>query len=135
MWTAFYFAPCTVPSCPACEPNLTHSAYFQLFRHIQYIRTALSKRFPDDTCLHHYWLPSIRAANAISRKDPDEAIRLLDDSSQYELGQALPEAEVGALLYPIYLRGRLFVGPADLYHVSVTTHRLLFGDLYLLSQK
>src|SRR5271168_2168560 len=69
----------------------------------------LSKRFPDDTYLHHYWLPSIRAANAISRKDSDEAIRLLDDSSQYELGQALPEVVVGALLYPIYLRGEAYL--------------------------
>jgi serine/threonine protein kinase/tetratricopeptide (TPR) repeat protein len=69
----------------------------------------LSKRYPDDTYLHHYWLPSIRAANAISRKDPDEAIRLLDDSSQYELGQSLPEAEVGGLLYPIYLRGEAYL--------------------------
>jgi hypothetical protein len=39
MWTAFSFTPCPVPSCPACEPNLTHSAYSQPFRHIQYNRT------------------------------------------------------------------------------------------------
>jgi tetratricopeptide (TPR) repeat protein len=69
----------------------------------------LSKRFPDDTYLHHYWLPSIRASNAISRKNPDEAIRLLDDTSKYELGQALPQSEVGALLYPIYVRGEAYL--------------------------
>jgi len=39
MWTAFYCTPSPVPSCPACEPNLTHSEYSQPFRHIQYNRT------------------------------------------------------------------------------------------------
>ncbi len=69
----------------------------------------LSKRYPDDTYLHHYWLPSIRASNAISRKSPDDAIRLLEDASKYELGQALPQIEVGGLLYPIYVRGEAYL--------------------------
>jgi tetratricopeptide (TPR) repeat protein len=69
----------------------------------------LSKRFPDDTYLHHYWLPSIRASNAISQKSPDDAIRFLDDTTKYELGQALPQIEIGALLYPIYVRGEAYL--------------------------
>jgi hypothetical protein len=35
MCTAFYFTPCTVPSCPAYEPHLTDCEYSQPFRHIQ----------------------------------------------------------------------------------------------------
>jgi eukaryotic-like serine/threonine-protein kinase len=69
----------------------------------------LSKRFPEDTYLHHYWLPSIRASNAISRKNPDDAIRLLEDASKYELGQSLPQIEVGGLLYPVYVRGEAYL--------------------------
>jgi len=69
----------------------------------------LSKRYPDDTYLHHYWLPSIRASNAISRKSPDDAIRLLEDTGKYELGQALPQIEVGGLLYPVYVRGEAYL--------------------------
>src|SRR5260370_25721396 len=69
----------------------------------------LSKRFPDDTYLHHYWLPSIRASNAISRKNPNDAIRLLDETSKYHLGQALPQVEVEGLLYPIYARGEAYL--------------------------
>jgi serine/threonine protein kinase/tetratricopeptide (TPR) repeat protein len=69
----------------------------------------LSKRFPDDTYLHYYWLPSIHATNAISRKSPNDAIRLLDDTSKYQLGQALPQIEVGGLLYPIYVRGEAYL--------------------------
>jgi serine/threonine protein kinase/tetratricopeptide (TPR) repeat protein len=69
----------------------------------------LSKRYPDDTYLHHYWLPSIRASNAVSRKSPDDAIRLLENTSKYELGQALPQIEVGGLLYPVYVRGEAYL--------------------------
>ena len=39
MWTAFYFTPCPVPSCPAYEPNSNDCEYSQPFRHIQYKRT------------------------------------------------------------------------------------------------
>ena len=40
MWTVFYFTPCTVPSCPAYEPNSNDGEYSQPFRHIQYNRIA-----------------------------------------------------------------------------------------------
>ncbi|HYL69336.1 MAG TPA: protein kinase [Candidatus Limnocylindria bacterium] len=69
----------------------------------------LSKRFPEDTYLHYYWLPTLRAANAISRKSPDDAIRFLEDTRKYELGQALPQIEVGGLLYPVYVRGEAYL--------------------------
>jgi serine/threonine protein kinase/tetratricopeptide (TPR) repeat protein len=69
----------------------------------------LSKRFPEDTYLHHYWLPSIRASNATSGKKPDDAIRFLDDTTKYEFGQALPQIEIGGLLYPIYVRGEAYL--------------------------
>src|SRR6516165_2958048 len=38
--TALYFTPFLVPSCPAYEPNSNDGEYSQLFRHIQYNRTA-----------------------------------------------------------------------------------------------
>jgi len=69
----------------------------------------LAKRFPEDTYLHHYWLPSIRGSIAISRKKPDDAIGLLEDATKYELGQPLPQPEVGGLLYPLYVRGEAYL--------------------------
>jgi hypothetical protein len=39
-WTTLYFTPCPSTSFPAFEPNLTNCEYCQLFRHIQYRRTA-----------------------------------------------------------------------------------------------
>src|SRR4029077_21294688 len=39
-WTAPYFTPFPIPSCPAYEPNSNEGEYAQPFRHIQYNRTA-----------------------------------------------------------------------------------------------
>ncbi len=38
--TAFYFAPCPVPSCPAYESSSNDCEYAHPFRHIQYKRIA-----------------------------------------------------------------------------------------------
>jgi hypothetical protein len=40
MWTTLYFAPWTIPSCPAYQPNSNDGEYSLLFRHIQYNRIA-----------------------------------------------------------------------------------------------
>lgn len=58
----------------------------------------LDKTFPLDTLIQRYWLPSIRAAVALERKDPKRAIELLKVASPIEL-QYSP-----AILYPAYLR-------------------------------
>ena len=77
--------------------------------HAEALAADLSKRLPDDTYLHHYWLPAIRASIAISRKKTEDAIQLLEDATKYELGQSLPQIEVGGLLYPIYVRGEAYL--------------------------
>ena len=47
----------------------------------------LDKTFPLDTLVQRYWLPTIRAAVALERKDPNRAIELLKAASTIELGQ------------------------------------------------
>ena len=46
----------------------------------------LDKTFPLDTLVQRYWLPTIRAAVALERKDPNRAIELLKLASPIELG-------------------------------------------------
>jgi len=70
---------------------------------------ALAKRYPDDSFLNGYWLPTIRATDAIQSKKPNDAIQVLNATGPYELGQALPQIQVGALLYPVYVRGEAFL--------------------------
>jgi len=45
----------------------------------------LDKAFPLDTLVQGYWLPTIRAAIALQRKDPNDAIELLKGASMIEL--------------------------------------------------
>jgi len=67
----------------------------------------LNQRFPSDTLLQGYWLPSIRGALALRAKDGATAIEALRATSGYELGSPQP-FQLGTL-YPIYLRGEAYL--------------------------
>lgn len=65
----------------------------------------LTKRFPRDTVMKGYWLPTINAAIEISRDNPAKAIEVLEVTAPYELGEPSPLFQLGGSLYPAYLRG------------------------------
>ncbi len=69
----------------------------------------LAKKFPLDLAIRSYWLPTIYAAIEINRKNPSTAIEVLKAALPYELGNPLPQAELGAFLYPVYLRGQAYL--------------------------
>jgi predicted Zn-dependent protease len=69
----------------------------------------LAKRFPLNTALNDYWLPAIRAAIEIDRKDPARAVEMLQAATPYDRGNPLPQVEVGACMYPAYLRGESYL--------------------------
>ncbi len=69
----------------------------------------LAQRFPLDTAINGYWLPTIRAAIEMNRREPAKAIKILEASIPYELGNPLPQAELGAFLYPVYVRGHAYL--------------------------
>src|SRR5215469_6223802 len=73
----------------------------------QKLAETLNKDFPLDTIVQGYWLPSIRAAIEIDRKDSTAALKILEAAAPYELGQCEPLL-VG-MLYPIYLRGQAYL--------------------------
>lgn len=58
----------------------------------------LDKTHPLDTVIQRYWLPVIRAAVSLQRKDPSGAIELLQVANPVELAGAVP-------LLPAYFRG------------------------------
>ena len=66
----------------------------------------LAGRFPLNTALNRYWLPTIYASIEIQRGNPARAVELLQNAAQYELGSPLPQFEVGGSLYPVYVRGQ-----------------------------
>jgi eukaryotic-like serine/threonine-protein kinase len=61
----------------------------------------LDTSFPLDTLVQRYWLPTIRAAVALQRKDSNRAVELLQTSNDIELGDPR--------LLPIYLRGEAYL--------------------------
>jgi eukaryotic-like serine/threonine-protein kinase len=68
----------------------------------------LASTSPLDTLVQRYWLPSIRAAVAMQRRDPNRAIALLKDVGGIELSADLLSS-VQACLCPAYLRGAAYL--------------------------
>jgi eukaryotic-like serine/threonine-protein kinase len=66
----------------------------------------LDKTYPLDTLVQRNWLPTIRAAIALERKDPNRAIELLKDASAIELGQV---TSLTIFLCPVYVRGEAYL--------------------------
>ena len=68
----------------------------------------LSKQYPQDTLLNQYWLPTVRASTLV-HSQPEEAIRILELSTPLEMGQALPQTQVGGLMLPVYIRAEAYL--------------------------
>jgi tetratricopeptide (TPR) repeat protein len=69
----------------------------------------LAGRFPLNTVINRYWLPTIYASIEIQRGNPARAVELLQTTIEYELGSPLPQFEVGGTLYPVYVRGQAYL--------------------------
>jgi DNA-binding winged helix-turn-helix (wHTH) protein/tetratricopeptide (TPR) repeat protein len=69
--------------------------------HAEKLTAELNESFPSDTGVQRLWVPMIRAAVALSHKNPAKAIELLRVMSPYELGTPR--------LLPIYERGRAYL--------------------------
>ena len=67
----------------------------------------LDKTYPLDTIVQRNWLPTIRAAAALDRKDPNRAIELLKETNTIELGQAT--SSLAIFLCPAYIRGEAYL--------------------------
>jgi serine/threonine protein kinase/tetratricopeptide (TPR) repeat protein len=70
--------------------------------HAQELADALDKQHPVDTVVQSYYLPSIRAAISLDKRDPQRAIETLRQAEPYELGGT-------PALYPAYLRGVAYI--------------------------
>ena len=69
--------------------------------HAEKLTAELNESFPSDTGVQRLWVPMIRAAVALSHKNPAKAIELLRAMSPYELGTPR--------LLPIFERGRAYL--------------------------
>jgi tetratricopeptide (TPR) repeat protein len=66
----------------------------------------LDRTFPLDTLLQRYWLPTIRAAVALQRKDAGRAVELLKVANKLEVGRS---TMLTVSLCPVYVRGEAYL--------------------------
>jgi serine/threonine protein kinase/Flp pilus assembly protein TadD len=88
----------------------------------------LAKSYPHDTLVNGYWLPVIRGAIELDRKDPAKAIKFLEAATEYELSSPQAWAGLGGPLYPAYLRGLSYLamnqgGAAAMEFQKIIDHR------------
>ncbi|MFY9559080.1 MAG: winged helix-turn-helix domain-containing protein [Terriglobales bacterium] len=69
----------------------------------------LARRYPLDTLVNGYWLPTIRAAIELDRNNAAEALKLLQEATSYELGADPYTPEWAAPLHPAYVRGEAYL--------------------------
>jgi tetratricopeptide (TPR) repeat protein len=67
----------------------------------------LDKSFPVDTLVQRYWLPTLRAAVALERKDPNRAVEVLKVSTTFERGAGAGTLNIS--LCPAYIRGEAYL--------------------------
>ena len=69
----------------------------------------LAEKFPLNTAINRYWLPAIYASIEMKRGKATKGLEDLQTTTRYELGSPLPQFEVGGSLYPIYIRGEVYL--------------------------
>ena len=73
---------------------------------VEKLASELDKTYPLDTVVQRYWLPAIRAAVALERKDANRAVELLKETGTMELGQ---DTQTAIFLCPAYIRGEAYL--------------------------
>jgi tetratricopeptide (TPR) repeat protein len=67
----------------------------------------LAKRFPEDTLVQFYYLPTVRGAAALRAANAEGAINALEAAAPYELG--VPNENFNFALYPVYVRAQAYL--------------------------
>jgi len=78
----------------------------------------LHKRWPFNTAVNTYWLPTIGAVVELNHQHPGKAIEELQAAFAYELGQPWPQTQAAGTLYPVYIRGQAYIKGGNLGHDS-----------------
>jgi serine/threonine protein kinase/tetratricopeptide (TPR) repeat protein len=79
-------------------------------RHAAALADTLRRKYPADTLIKNYWVPTILAAAALDANNPSAAIEVLRVAAPYELGAPLLNS---GWLYPNYLRGLAYLSLKD----------------------
>ena len=83
----------------------------------------LNHDYPLDTWVQNYTLPTIRAAIALQRNNPSEAIDILRVAGPYELGDL--EFQSFGSLYPAYVRGEAYLKAGQGQQAAVEFQKMI----------
>ena len=99
------------------------------------LTSELDMTLPADTMVQRYWLPTIRAAIALERKDPNWTVELLQVAKPVEFGlPTTPQPmNITVVLCPVYLRGEAYLmlhdgNRAEVEFQKFIDHRGLVGN-------
>jgi hypothetical protein len=81
------------------------------------LAAGLDKDFPLDTLAQRYWLPAVRPAIALERKDPHRAVELLQVTNAIELGDFR--------LIVVHLRGEAYLMLHDGNHAAAEFQKFI----------
>jgi eukaryotic-like serine/threonine-protein kinase len=84
----------------------------------QVLADDLAKRYPNDTLVQFYYLPTIHAQLAFSHGDFSRSITALETAVPYELGS-------GGVLYPVFLRGQVYLASRQGNEAAAEFQRIL----------
>jgi serine/threonine protein kinase len=87
----------------------------------QELADSIDKAAPLHTMVQNYLLPTIRAAIRIDAKDPAEAIKILEQTRQYDFAYG----ESFRYLYPSYIRGLAYLQFGEWSLAKIEFQRLL----------
>ena len=87
----------------------------------------LAKRYPNDTLVQFYYLPTIRAQLALSHGNFSRSITALEMTVPYELGS-------GGVLYPVFLRGQVYLASRQGNEAAAEFQRILDHRGIVLNQ-
>jgi tetratricopeptide (TPR) repeat protein len=82
------------------------------------IADVLDKKYPSDTMLHAFWLPSVHAAIGINKHRPEQAIDSLIPATGFEAGEHIP-------MLPAYLRGQAYLAAGRGLEAAVEFQKLI----------
>jgi tetratricopeptide (TPR) repeat protein len=68
----------------------------------------LESRYPSNTLIQSYWLPTTKAALEVRSGNADSAISLLEKASRYDLAQTSNLSNITSM-YPVYVRGQAYL--------------------------
>jgi tetratricopeptide (TPR) repeat protein len=82
----------------------------------------LTKQVPQDTLVNFYWLPMVRAAIELNRRNANQAVEALRAAQSNELGVQIPDP---APLGPIYLRSYAYLAGGQNKEAAAEFQRIL----------